>query len=73
VFSLEAGLAGNRVQSCDQYGSGTLHPGQALGGSLPLLPPPLDVPTFTTKYLYVRNEARNPSSKRWKCGREIVQ
>jgi len=33
------GLAGTRAQSCDQYGSGTLHPGQVLGGSLPLLSP----------------------------------
>jgi len=32
-------LAGTRAQSCDQYGSGTLHPGQVLGGSLPLLSP----------------------------------
>jgi len=31
------GLAGTRAQSCDRYGSGTLHPGQVLGGSLPLL------------------------------------
>jgi len=38
VFSLE-GLAGTRAQSCDRYGSGTLHPGQVLGGSLPLLSP----------------------------------
>ena len=30
--SLEAGLAGTRAQSCDRYGSGTLHPGQVLGG-----------------------------------------
>ena len=40
-------MAGTRAQSCDQYGSGTLRPGQVLGGSLPLLspafrrPPPL--------------------------------
>jgi len=39
VFSLEAGLAGTRAQSCDRYGSGTLHPGKVLGGSLPLLSP----------------------------------
>ena len=40
-------MAGTRALSCDRYGSGTLHPGQVLGGSLPLLsPPPLDVPTF---------------------------
>jgi len=35
------GLAGTRAQSCDRYGSGTLHPGQVLGGSLPLLSPML--------------------------------
>ena len=33
------GLAGTRAKSCDRYGSGTLHPGQVLGGSLPLLFP----------------------------------
>jgi len=33
------GLAGTRGQSCDRYGSGTLHPGQILGGSFPLLSP----------------------------------
>jgi len=33
------GLAGTRAQSCDWYGSGTLHPGKVLGGSLPLLSP----------------------------------
>ena len=31
------GLAGTRAQSCDRYGSSTLHPGQVLGSSLPLL------------------------------------
>jgi len=31
------GFAGTRAQSCDRYGSGTLHAGQVLGGSLPLL------------------------------------
>jgi hypothetical protein len=31
--------AGTRAQSGDQYGSGTLHPGQVLRGSLPLLSP----------------------------------
>ena len=69
--ALEAGLAGTRAQSCDRYGSGTLHPGQVLGGSLPLLsPPPLDVPTFAARCLCVRNDARDPSSERWNCGRE---
>ena len=37
--ALEARLAGSRAQSCDLCGSGTLHPGQVLGGSLPLLSP----------------------------------
>ena len=32
-------MAGTRAQSYDQYGSGTLHPGQVLGVSLPLLSP----------------------------------
>ena len=39
VLASQAGLAGTRVQSCDRYGSATLHPGQVLGGSLPLLSP----------------------------------
>ena len=32
-------MAGTRAQSCDRHGSGTLHTGQVLGGSLPLLSP----------------------------------
>jgi hypothetical protein len=32
--------AGTRVQSGDWYGSGMLHSGQVLRGSLPLLSPP---------------------------------
>ena len=39
VFSPWAGLAETRAQSGDWYGSGTLHPGQVLRGSLPLLSP----------------------------------
>ena len=31
--------AGTRAQSGDRYGSGTLHPGQVLRSSLPLLSP----------------------------------
>ena len=34
-------------------------------------PPPLDVPTFASRCLYVRKNARDPSSERWNCGREI--
>jgi len=37
--ALVAGLAGTRAQSCGRYGSGKLHPGQVLGGSLPFLSP----------------------------------
>jgi hypothetical protein len=33
----------------------------------------LDVPTFAARCLYVRNYARDPSSERWKCEREIVR
>ena len=35
--------------------------------------PPLDFPTFAARCLYVRNDARDPSSERWNCGREIVR
>ena len=38
-FSLRGRVAGTRAQSCDRYGSGTLHPGQVLGDSLALLSP----------------------------------
>ena len=69
--ALEAGLAGIRVQSCDRYGSGTLHPGQVLGGSLPLLSPTFRLSTFAARCLYVRNDAKDPSSERQNCGREI--
>ena len=33
-------------------------------------PPSLDVPTFATRYLHVRHNARDPSGGRWNCGRE---
>ena len=39
IFLVLLGLAGTGAQSCDRYGSGTLHPGQILGGILPLLSP----------------------------------
>ena len=60
---LEAELAGTRAQSCDRYGSGIL--GKYLGVVCHCFPPPLDVPTFAAKCLYVRNDARDPSSERW--------
>ena len=33
-------------------------------------PPPLEVPTFAARCLYVHNDARDASSERWNCGRE---
>ena len=45
LFSLR-GRTG-RNQSPDHYGSGTLHPGQVLGGSLPLLSPDIHI------YIYI--------------------
>ena len=48
IQSLGQFWAGTRAQWGDRYGSGTLHPGQVLRGSLPLLSPTfiLDVSTF---------------------------
>jgi len=34
-------------------------------------PPRLDVPTFATRCLHVRHNARDPSGGRWNCGREF--
>ena len=64
-------MAGTRAQSCDRYGSGALHPGQVLWVVCHCFHPPLDVPTFAARCLYVRNDARDRRSERWNCGREI--
>ena len=74
VSALEAGLAGTGVQSCDRYGSGTLHPRQVLEGSLPLLSPAFRR-SHSRCQVPVRpqRDVRDPSSERWKCGREIVR
>ena len=45
--------------------------GKFLGVDCHCFPLPLDVPTFAARCLYVRNDARDPSSERWNCGREI--
>ena len=45
--------------------------GKFLGVVCHCFPLPLDVPTFAARCLYVRNDARDPSSERWNCGREI--
>jgi len=39
--------------------------GKFLGVVCHCFPPPLDVPTFAARCLYVRNDARDPSSERW--------
>ena len=44
--------------------------GKFLGVVCHCFPPPLDVPTFAARCLYVRIDARDPSSERWNCGRE---
>jgi len=45
--------------------------GKFLGVVCHCFPPPLDVPTFAARCLHVRNDARDPSSERWKYEREI--
>ena len=45
--------------------------GRFLGVVCHCFPPPLHVPTFVARCLYVLNDARDPSSERWNCGREI--
>ena len=47
--------------------------GKYLGVVCHCFPPPLDVPTFAARCLYVCNDVRDPSSERWICGREIVR
>ena len=44
--ALEPIWTGTRAHSGDRYGSGTLHPGQVLRGSLPLLSPAFGVPNL---------------------------
>ena len=62
IHPWRAGLAGNRAQSCDGYGSGTLHPGQVLGVSLPLFSP-----------ASVPNDGRDPSSESGTVGEKDVR
>ena len=38
--------------------------GKSLGVVCHCFPPPLDVPTFAVRCLYVRNDARDPSSEK---------
>ena len=56
--------AETRAQSGDWYGSGMLHPGQVLRGSLPLL-------SSAFRRSHFRHNTRDPSGGRWNCGREF--
>jgi len=63
--------AETRAQSGDWYGSGTLHPGQVLRGSLPFLSPAFYMfPLFTTRCLHIRQYLRDPSGGSVNCGQE---
>ena len=44
--------------------------GTFLGVVCHCFPPPLDVPTFAVRCLYVLNDAKDPNNERWKCGQE---
>jgi len=44
--------------------------GKFLGVVCHYFPPGLDVPTFATRCLHVRQDVRDPSGGRWNCGRE---
>ena len=72
VFSLR-GQAG-RNQSRHVTGMALAHCilGKFLGVVCHCFPPPLDIPTFAARCLYVRNDMKDPSSERWNCGRESV-
>jgi len=51
--------AETRAQSCDWYGSGKLHPGQVLRGSLPLL-----FPAFRRSHFRYQVSPRPPRRER---------
>jgi len=46
--------------------------GKFLGVGCHYFPPLLDVPTFITRCLHIRDDARDPSRERWNCGREML-
>jgi len=59
--------AETRAQSVNWYSCGTLHPGQVLRGSLPLLSPAFRRSHFRHQ---VPQRPRDSSGGRWNCGRE---
>ena len=44
--------------------------GKFLGVVCQCFLPYLDIPTFTTRCLHIRHDARDPGGGRWNCGRE---
>ena len=60
IHSLVLSLEGRAWQELEpSHGSGTLHPEQVLGGSLPMLSPPLDVPTLAARCLRPQRRERS--------------
>ena len=70
VFSLRGRAGRNQSRHVTGMALAPCILGKFLGVVCDCFPPPLDVPTFAARYLYVRNDARDPSSERWNCGRE---
>jgi len=75
VFSLRGRVGRNQSPVIHVTGMALAHCilGTFLGVVCHCFPPPLDVPTFAARCLYVRNDARDPSSERWNSEREIVR
>ena len=62
-------LAGTRAHSGDWYGSDTLHPGQVVKGSLPLLSPASRLSHFCRQAPPRPQRRERSSSERWNYGR----
>ena len=71
--ALEAGLAGTRARHTTGMALARCILGKFLGVVYHCFPPPLDVPTLAARCLYFRKDARDPSSERWNCGREMFR
>ena len=75
VFSLRGRPGWQEPESSHVTGMALAHciPGKFLGVVCHCFPPPSDVPTIAARCLCVRNDAIDPSSERWNCGRETVR
>ena len=72
VFSLRGRVGRNQSRHVTSIALAHCILGKFLGVVCHCFPPPLDIPTFAARCLYFRNDARDPSSERCNCGREIV-